>query len=201
MAIESFVGKHNPAVEIFPPFFFLLDGHHINDSTHLPLHHQPPLFPKPVNVAFAAAPPVHFVNNCQLGARGGGMMGVQGGGSPASQMSPEVMTKSTGDTSSLSPVPYVINRGRKCSAIEKVVERRQRRMIKNRESAARSRARKQAYTLELESEVRKLKDLNEELQRKQAEFMEMQKNQAVETLGSAWGGKRHCLRRTLTGPW
>ncbi|KAJ1376621.1 putative ABSCISIC ACID-INSENSITIVE 5-like protein 7, partial [Sesbania bispinosa] len=47
------------------------------------------------------------------------------------------------DTSALSPVPYVINRGRKCGAIEKVVERRQRRMIKNRESAARSWARKQ----------------------------------------------------------
>jgi len=34
-------------------------------------------------------------------------------------------------------------RGRKSGTVEKVVERRQRRMIKNRESAARSRARKQ----------------------------------------------------------
>jgi ABA responsive element binding factor len=53
-----------------------------------------------------------------------------------------------GDLSSLSPspVPYVFNgglRGRKPPAMEKVVERRQRRMIKNRESAARSRQRKQ----------------------------------------------------------
>ncbi|XP_062199144.1 bZIP transcription factor TRAB1-like isoform X2 [Phragmites australis] len=51
--------------------------------------------------------------------------------------------------------------------VEKVVERRQRRMIKNRESAARSRARKQAYTMELEAEVQKLKELNKELERKQ----------------------------------
>ncbi|OMO74087.1 hypothetical protein CCACVL1_16966 [Corchorus capsularis] len=99
-------------------------------------------------------------------------------------------------------VPYVFGRGRKCSAaLEKVVERRQRRMIKNRESAARSRARKQAYTLELEAEVAKLKEMNQELQKKQEEIMEMQKNQMLETLNRPWGGKRQCLRRTLTGPW
>lgn len=67
-------------------------------------------------------------------------------GSPANQSS-DGIGKSNGDTSSVSPVPYAFNggiRGRKCSgAVEKVIERRQRRMIKNRESAARSRARKQ----------------------------------------------------------
>ncbi|CBI32400.3 unnamed protein product, partial [Vitis vinifera] len=72
-------------------------------------------------------------------------------------------------------------------------------MIKNRESAARSRARKQAYTLELEMEVAKLKEANEELQKKQAD-MEVQKNQILETIRQR-GGKRLCLRRTLTGPW
>nr|DAD48562.1 TPA_asm: hypothetical protein HUJ06_018499 [Nelumbo nucifera] len=54
-------------------------------------------------------------------------------------------------------------RGRKRlidSPVEKVVERRQRRMIKNRESAARSRARKQAYTVELEAELNHLKEEN-----------------------------------------
>ncbi|GKV01568.1 hypothetical protein SLEP1_g14115 [Rubroshorea leprosula] len=59
----------------------------------------------------------------------------------------------------------------------------------------------QAYTLELEAEVAKLKELNEELQRKQEEMMEMQKNQILEKLRLPWGGKRQCLRRTLTGPW
>ncbi|WVZ68085.1 hypothetical protein U9M48_017075 [Paspalum notatum var. saurae] len=46
---------------------------------------------------------------------------------------------------------------------EKTVERRQRRMIKNRESAARSRARKQAYTVELEAELNHLKEENARL--------------------------------------
>eukprot|EP01018_Ginkgo_biloba_P025225 Gb_05158 [translate_table: standard] len=46
------------------------------------------------------------------------------------------------------------------SIMEKTVERRHKRMIKNRESAARSRARKQAYTNELECEVKRLKAEN-----------------------------------------
>ncbi|PIN11047.1 hypothetical protein CDL12_16356 [Handroanthus impetiginosus] len=51
--------------------------------------------------------------------------------------------------------------------IEKSVERRQKRMIKNRESAARSRARKQAYTNELENKVSRLEEENERLKRQQ----------------------------------
>ncbi|KAL2335167.1 hypothetical protein Fmac_016380 [Flemingia macrophylla] len=49
--------------------------------------------------------------------------------------------------------------------VEKTVERRQKRMIKNRESAARSRARKQAYTQELEIKVSQLEEENERLRR------------------------------------
>ncbi|KAJ0246797.1 ABSCISIC ACID-INSENSITIVE 5-like protein 2 [Hirschfeldia incana] len=52
--------------------------------------------------------------------------------------------------------------------VEKTVERKQKRMIKNRESAARSRARKQAYTHELEIKVSRLEEENERL-RKQKE--------------------------------
>uniref|UniRef100_A0A1D1YFM9 ABSCISIC ACID-INSENSITIVE 5-like protein 2 n=1 Tax=Anthurium amnicola TaxID=1678845 RepID=A0A1D1YFM9_9ARAE len=52
---------------------------------------------------------------------------------------------------------------------EKTVERKQKRMIKNRESAARSRARKQAYTNELENKVSRLEEENERL-KKQKEF-------------------------------
>lgn len=102
-------------------------------------------------------------------------------GCPANQMSCDESGKINGDTSSVSPVPFVFNgcfRGRKSSGtVEKVIERRQRRMIKNRESAARSRARKQAYTMELEEEIKMLKDENQELQRKQAEIMEIRKKQ------------------------
>ncbi|XP_017253008.1 ABSCISIC ACID-INSENSITIVE 5-like protein 7 isoform X2 [Daucus carota subsp. sativus] len=126
-------------------------------------------------------------------------------GSPKTQLMPNVITKSDVDTSSFSPSPYAFNegsRGRKPSGVlEKVVERRRKRMIKNRESAARSRARKQAYTLELEAEVAKLKKVIIDLEEKQKKFKEMQKNQAPEKMKYPWGGKRLCLRRTLTGPW
>ncbi|KAJ3705957.1 hypothetical protein LUZ61_009662 [Rhynchospora tenuis] len=111
-----------------------------------------------------------------------------------------------GDVGSLSPVmPYEIGGGmrsvKKGSGVEKVVERRQRRMIKNRESAARSRARKQAYTMELEAEVAKLKEQNKELQKKQDEMMKLQKNQVMDILNHQCGAKKRCLRRTQTGPW
>ncbi|KAL6555277.1 ABSCISIC ACID-INSENSITIVE 5-like protein 2 [Orobanche gracilis] len=49
---------------------------------------------------------------------------------------------------------------------EKSIERRQKRMIKNRESAARSRARKQAYTYELENKVSRLEEENKRLKRR-----------------------------------
>ncbi|XP_010261154.1 PREDICTED: ABSCISIC ACID-INSENSITIVE 5-like protein 2 isoform X1 [Nelumbo nucifera] len=49
--------------------------------------------------------------------------------------------------------------------MEKTIERRQKRMIKNRESAARSRARKQAYTNHLENKVSELKKTNKRLNR------------------------------------
>ena len=54
--------------------------------------------------------------------------------------------------------------------IEKTVERRQKRMIKNRESAARSRARKQAYTNELENKISRLEEENERLRKLKVGF-------------------------------
>ncbi|KAK4345873.1 hypothetical protein RND71_036049 [Anisodus tanguticus] len=81
---------------------------------------------------------------------------------PESQMtmSPTALMGTLSDTQTL---------GRKRVApgdvVEKTVERRQKRMIKNRESAARSRARKQAYTHELENKVSRLEEENERLKR------------------------------------
>ncbi|KAI3760678.1 hypothetical protein L1987_51076 [Smallanthus sonchifolius] len=79
------------------------------------------------------------------------------------------------DVGYLSPTPLMSSlsdrhmSGRKRFAsgdvMEKTVERRQKRMIKNRESAARSRARKQAYTHELENKVSRLEEENERLRR------------------------------------
>ncbi|KAH9295146.1 hypothetical protein KI387_038734, partial [Taxus chinensis] len=71
-----------------------------------------------------------------------------------------------GGTSSDSQTPGR-KRGAHESIMERTVERRQKRMIKNRESAARSRARKQAYTQELENEVQQLKEENLRLKNEQ----------------------------------
>ncbi|XP_042444498.1 bZIP transcription factor TRAB1-like isoform X1 [Zingiber officinale] len=146
-------------------------------------------------------------NGMMAGVVGLGTAGVmKASGSPVHPLSSDGLGKGNGDLSSVSPVPYVLSggvRGRRSSgAIEKVMERRQRRMIKNRESAARSRARKQAYTLELEAEVVNLKEQNEELLKKQTEMMEMQKNQQIlQIINQQNKPKRLCLRRTQTGPW
>jgi len=58
-----------------------------------------------------------------------------------------------------------------------------------------------AYTVELEAEVAKLKEENDELQRKQARIMEMQKNQETEMRNLLQGGPKKKLRRTESGPW
>ncbi|KAI3761861.1 hypothetical protein L1987_52283 [Smallanthus sonchifolius] len=69
-------------------------------------------------------------------------------------------------------------------------DRRHNRMIKNRESAARSRARKQAYTNELENEVERLKEENAKLKRKH-------QLQSATTQMTKKGG----LQRTSTVPF
>uniref|UniRef100_UPI001CB98D75 bZIP transcription factor 23-like n=1 Tax=Erigeron canadensis TaxID=72917 RepID=UPI001CB98D75 len=89
---------------------------------------------------------------------------------------------------------------KRSAILERVIQRRSKRMIKNRESAARSRARKQEYTSNLEAEVAKLKEINHALQIKQEKIMESLKNMQVpEKL--QLGSKRLSLRRTLSGPW
>lgn len=180
---------------------------------------QQQIFPKQTNLPYGAPmaiPPSKVIRNGIAGlsdpAMNGnlvsnGMMGGMVGGVTVAVGSPAVSSdgigKTNGDTSSVSPSPYEFSgvvRGRKSGAVEKVVERRQRRMIKNRESAARSRARKQAYTMELEAEVSKLKEQNQELKRK-AEMMEMQQNEVMEMMNKQPGAKRRYLRRTQSGPW
>lgn len=164
--------------------------------------------------AAVAARPIRAVNSSSIflapvGIGENGLMpGVPGMGGGAATMGPVDTSVGNGNgTLSLpmAPVPYpfegVISGRRSGGYVEKAVERRRRRMIKNRESAARSRARKQAYTMELEAQVQKLKEQNEELHKKQEEMMEMQKNQALEVIDNPCGQKKSCLRRTLTSPW
>ncbi|KAF5462155.1 hypothetical protein F2P56_018185 [Juglans regia] len=71
-------------------------------------------------------------------------------------------------------------------------DRRNKRMIKNRESAARSRARKQAYTSELQLEVARLQEENARLKRQQKELC---------VAANAHFQKKHRIYRTSTAPF
>ncbi|KAI3993202.1 hypothetical protein MKX01_009945 [Papaver californicum] len=78
----------------------------------------------------------------------------------------------------------VVGRGKRRAVqepIDKVAQQRQRRMIKNRESAARSRERKQAYTVELETQVSQLLAENERLTNEQKERNKERYKQLMET--------------------
>ena len=73
--------------------------------------------------------------------------------------------------------------------------KKQKRMVKNRESAARSRARKQAYTAELEQQVVDLKRQNKELR-----VETVKKGEAPPDKFAAPKTGRPALRRTRTAP-
>ncbi|KAJ7946667.1 G-box-binding factor 4-like [Quillaja saponaria] len=66
--------------------------------------------------------------------------------------------------------------------VDKATQQKQRRMIKNRESAARSRERKQAYTVELESLVTHLEEENARLLREEADYNKERLKQLMENL-------------------
>ncbi|XP_066400642.1 ABSCISIC ACID-INSENSITIVE 5-like protein 3 isoform X2 [Miscanthus floridulus] len=85
--------------------------------------------------------------------------------------------------------------------VERTVERRQKRMIKNRESAARSRARKQAYTNELENKIARLEEENERLRKlKPDETKKMEPNEEhVHSLDSSIHPQFHSKNAGTTG--
>ncbi|XP_020253620.1 ABSCISIC ACID-INSENSITIVE 5-like protein 2 [Asparagus officinalis] len=87
-----------------------------------------------------------------------------GSGTMMDAMYPEVVSSPTVGAMSEPQTPGR-KRGASSDVPDKLVERRQKRMIKNRESAARSRARKQAYTNELENKVSRLEEENERLKK------------------------------------
>ncbi|XP_054814184.1 ABSCISIC ACID-INSENSITIVE 5-like protein 1 [Prosopis cineraria] len=89
---------------------------------------------------------------------------------------------------------------------EVVVERRQRRMLKNRESAARSRARRQAYTVELEAGLNQLRQENEQLKEILAEAerkrkQEMARKKRIATKAQKMTEKFRAIRRTVSAAW
>ncbi|GKU98366.1 hypothetical protein SLEP1_g11379 [Rubroshorea leprosula] len=129
-------------------------------------------------------PPQPIYYNGRLG--NGGTYGAgQSMVPPVSPVSPDGMCPSQVDNAATQFGMDMcgVLRGRKRivdGPVEKVVERRQRRMIKNRESAARSRARKQAYTVELEAELNQLKQENTHLKQALAELERKRKQQYLE---------------------
>ncbi|KAL2489345.1 G-box-binding factor 4 [Forsythia ovata] len=81
--------------------------------------------------------------------------------------------------------------------LDKASQQRQRRMIKNRESAARSRERKQAYQVELESMAVRLEEENERLLKEKAERTKERLKQLMENVIPVMEKRRpsHFLRR------
>ncbi|KAG6544885.1 hypothetical protein Mapa_013575 [Marchantia paleacea] len=121
---------------------------------------------------------------------GSGLEGSSDGGLQVNGLSPAITT------------PDTPNRGRKrgLEALpEKTVERRQRRMIKNRESAARSRARKQAYTVELEAEVTQLKEENSRLRKEMEEASKRKREELL--IQEVPPRKNQALRRSCSISW
>lgn len=109
-------------------------------------------------------------------------------------MYPEGQMNLSSPTMGTSSDPQTPRRKRGASGdmVEKIVERRQKRMIKNRESAARSRARKQAYTHELENKVSRLEEENDKLKKQK---------KLDEILYVPMPEPRYQLRRTSSAPF
>lgn len=99
-------------------------------------------------------------------------------------------------------------RGKRRSTVEELpadraTQQKQRRMIKNRESAARSRERKQAYTVELESLVTQLEEENARLLREEEEKNKERLKQIMENLIPVVEKRRppRVLRRVQSMSW
>ncbi|XWS23551.1 hypothetical protein CRYUN_Cryun28dG0024700 [Craigia yunnanensis] len=94
-------------------------------------------------------------------------------------------------------------RGVLMEPLDKAAQQRQRRMIKNRESAARSRERKQAYQVELESLAVKLEEENEWLLKEKAERTKERFKQLMEKVVPVVEQRRppRMLRRVRSLQW
>uniref|UniRef100_A0A5B7ATG6 Putative G-box-binding factor 4 n=1 Tax=Davidia involucrata TaxID=16924 RepID=A0A5B7ATG6_DAVIN len=103
-------------------------------------------------------------------------------------------------------VEVIGGRGKRRAVLEpldKAAQQRQRRMIKNRESAARSRERKQAYQVELESLAVKLEEENERLLKEKAQRTTERYKQLMEKVIPVVEQRRPAivLRRVRSTHW
>ncbi|KAF5779935.1 putative transcription factor bZIP family [Helianthus annuus] len=88
--------------------------------------------------------------------------------------------------------------------LDKAAQQRQRRMIKNRESAARSRERKQAYQAELESLAVKLEEENETLMKVKTEQARKRYKQLMDNIipvTEKQKPRRYVLRKVRSMEW
>ncbi|KAM0939837.1 putative transcription factor bZIP family [Dioscorea sansibarensis] len=95
-----------------------------------------------------------------------------------------------------------VEKGKKRALVDpmnRAAVQRQKRMIKNRESAARSRERKQAYTVELESLVTQLEEENSRLLKEQAEQKRERLEQLKKTLIPVTEKKKPAYQHRRTG--
>jgi ABA responsive element binding factor len=100
-------------------------------------------------------------------------------------------------------LPIVGKRRAVMEPLDKIAQQRQKRMIKNRESAARSRERKQAYQAELESLAVRLEEEHEQLLKEQAERIEERRKQLMEKIIPVVEKRRpkRTLRRVQSAEW
>ncbi|KAA8537905.1 hypothetical protein F0562_027515 [Nyssa sinensis] len=103
-------------------------------------------------------------------------------------------------------VEVIGGRGKRRAVLEpldKAAQQRQRRMIKNRESAARSRERKQAYQVELESLAVKLEEENERLLKEKAQWTKERYKQLMEKVIPVVEKRRpaNALRKVRSMHW
>ncbi|KAL9141282.1 hypothetical protein ABFS82_14G092400 [Erythranthe guttata] len=106
---------------------------------------------------------------------------------PAAQFASAACVRSGFGVEFGSGMAAVSGKGKRRAAVEeapldKATQQKQRRMIKNRESAARSRERKQAYTVELESLVAQLEEDNAGLLKEEAELNRERYTQLMENV-------------------
>nr|XP_023893705.1 protein FD [Quercus suber] len=144
------------------------------------------LFPPPATVlSLNSGCEFHFLDNSDPVLRPSSHLQSHPSSNVSSFSSPfEALASSSGLPSSAKKrVPESEN----CSG-----DRRHKRMIKNRESAARSRARKQAYTNELELEVAHLMEENARLKKQQEQ---------LRLAAAAQLPKKHSLHRASTAPF
>ncbi|KAL2533543.1 Protein ABSCISIC ACID-INSENSITIVE 5 [Abeliophyllum distichum] len=192
-----------------------------NVATYQPLLQsgvgEPPGYPGGMRRGVRCAPqPLTVYGGRMRNSSAGGFGQAQGlgMGSPVSPVSSErLCTNQVGNSNRYGLDMNGMKGGRKRiidGPVEKVVERRQRRMIKNRESAARSRARKQAYTVELEAELNQLKEENAylkqtlaklERKRKQQHFEEARMKSQSQTKAQKTNEKLRVMRRSLSCPY